>query len=92
MPFNPNDEGECATEVYCGNGSDWCLGKDFTFCTTAEERAEIFEAVLDAGIRTGVNVQQYQWGQRNITHLPRGPIRRQMENMVGVTPRDGFEE
>ena len=78
--------------VCCRNGIDWCLGNDFTACTTADERAKIFQAVFDAGIKTGVNIQQYQWGQRNLTHLPHGPIRRQAQNTIGTSPDDGYEE
>ena len=81
--------------VCCCNGTDWCLGKDFTTCTTADERADIFDAVFGAGVKAGVNVQQYQWGQSHLTHLPHGPIRRQdseEQNTIGTSPDDGYAE
>ena len=77
------------------NGADWCSGNEFTTCTTAEERARILTAVFDAGIKAGVNVQQYQWGQRNLTSIPRGPIRRQdPEEQTALTSSydDGYAE
>ena len=63
--------------VCCRNGTDWCSETDLTTCTTVNDRADIFDAVFGAGIKAGVNVQQYRWGQRNLTSIPRGPIRRQ---------------
>ena len=79
---------------YC-NGTDWCSGNDFTTCTTEAERARILTAVFDAGIKAGVNVQQYQWGQRNLTSIPRGPIRRQGpqdQNTLTSSFNDGYAQ
>jgi hypothetical protein len=79
----------------CGrNGTDWCSGKKFTVCTTVEERAEIFDAVFHAAIKVGVNVQQYQWGQNNLTTTAHGPIRRQGTQSTltwGMSPDDGYK-
>ncbi len=81
--------------VCCRNETNWCSENDFTTCTTADDRADIFDAVFGAGIKAGVNVQQYQWGQRNLTSIPRGPIRRQdpeEQNTLGTSYDDGYAE
>jgi hypothetical protein len=79
----------------CGrNGTDQCSGKKFTVCTTEEERAEIFDAVFDAAIKVGVNVQQYQWFQDNLTTTAHGPIRRidtSQQMSWGYSPKDGYQ-
>jgi len=69
-------------------------GNDFTTCTTADERARILTAVFHAGIKAGVNVQQYQWGQRGLASIPRGPIRRQPQDQstLGSSYDDGYAE
>ena len=77
------------------NGTDWCSENDFTTCTTADDRAEILHAVFGAGIEAGVNVKQYQWGQRNLTSIPRGPIRWQdpeEQNTLETSYDDGYAE
>jgi len=51
--------------------------KEFTLCTTEDEQVEIMDAVFGAAIEAGVNVQQYQWGQRGFNSNPSGPVRRQ---------------
>jgi hypothetical protein len=79
----------------CGrNVTYWCSGKRFTVCTTEEERAEIFDAVFDAAIKVGINVQQYQWFQDNLTSTAHGPIRRQgtsQQMSWNSSPKDGYE-
>ena len=81
--------------VCCRNGTDWCSENDFTTCTTVDDRADIFDAVFGAGIKAGVNVQQYQWGQRNLTSFYRGSIRRQdpeEQNTLSSSYDDGYAE
>jgi hypothetical protein len=80
-------------DVFHRNGTEWCSDNQFTTCTTAEDRADIFDAVFHAGIKAGVNVQQYQWGQRNLTSTARGPIRRQDtqgQSVYGGSPDEGY--
>ena len=46
------------------NRTDWCSEKEFTACSSADDRADIMFTVFQAGARSGVNIQQYQRGQR----------------------------
>jgi len=74
------------------NGTDCCSEKEFSFCTTEEEQGKILDAVFNAAIKAGVNVQQYQWGQKGLNSNPSGPVRRQeTDDEVTITqsPDDG---
>ena len=73
------------------NRTDWCLENEFATCSTPEDLADILDAVFHAAIKSGVNVQQYQWGQRNLTSTAHGPVRRQEgQNVLGSSPDDGY--
>ena len=70
--------------------TDWCSGNEFTACSSADDRAEIMFTVFQAGVRSGVNVQQYQRGQRNLTSFTYGQIhRRQMQAELSSSNDDG---
>ena len=76
----------------CGRDkTDWCSGKEFTACSSAGDRADIMFTVFQAGVRSGVNIQQYQRGQRNLTSITaHGPIRRQAQWTAGSSPNEGY--
>jgi len=82
----------------CRNGTDWCLGSQFTTSTTQADQKQIMDQVFNAANEGGVNVNQYQWGQDGLTAAPGGAIRPQSttstttttENTIGVSPNDGY--
>ena len=70
--------------------ADWCSGNEFIACSSADDRAEIMFKMFQAGIRSGVNVQQYQRGQRNLTSFAYERIhRRQTQANLGSSNDDG---